>query len=355
MGWGKVSVVVTAYNAAAFLERAVASVLSQTAPVLEVLVVDDASTDRTSAVAEELARRHPAVGYVRLERNRGVSAARNVGIIRARGEWVAFLDADDAWLPEKLARQFAALAQKAQATWVYCDGWHADEFLRPTRHRLSDGLGCTSEGRIYHRLLAGEFVWPSTTVFRREVFEAVGLFDEGLRGCEDWDFFIRVARRYPCVYVPEPLVLHRTHPASLTAAHRPVVREHCRQALEKLLSATPDLDQDTRRRLYFNFHRTWGYLQFTGGDRQGARADFRAALKFRPWSPTAWCGLFLTVALPPPVYRRVVRWPLKHVYYRFNGLVKRLRRPGTEARAAEARAEKTFHGPSGNRISPGGT
>ncbi|MGQ9531505.1 MAG: glycosyltransferase family 2 protein [Desulfotomaculales bacterium] len=327
---GKVSVVVTAFNAAAFLERAVASVLNQTVPVLEVVVVDDASADRTPAVAEKLVRRHPGVAYTRLERNRGVSAARNEGIIRARGEWVAFLDADDAWLPEKLARQLAALARKPQAAWAYCDGWHADESLRPTRHRLSDGLGCTSQGWIYPRLLAGEFVWPSTTIFRREVFEAVGLFDEVLRGCEDWDFFIRVARRYPCVYVPEPLVLHRTHPASLTAAHRPVVREHCWRALEKLLSATPDLDPATRRRLYFNFHRTWGYLRFTGGDRQGARADFHAALKFRPWSPTAWFGLFLC-HLPAPAYNRLVRWPLKHVYYRFHGLVKRLRRPGTRS------------------------
>jgi len=325
----KVSVVVTAYNAAAFLERAVASVLAQTAPVLEVVVVDDASTDPTPAVAKTLARRHPEVAYVRLEGNRGVSAARNEGIIRARGEWVAFLDADDAWLPQKLARQLAALRQRPGAAWAYCDGWHADAALRPTRHRLSDGLGCASEGWIYRRLVAGEFVWPSTTIFRREVFEAVGVFDEALRGCEDWDFFIRVARRYPCAYVPEPLVLHRTHPASLTAAHRALVREHCRRALEKLLSAAPDLDPATRRRLYFNFHRTWGYLQFTGGDRQGARADFGAALKFGPWSPTVWLGLFLAAALPSAVYRRVVRWPLKHLYYRLNRLARYLRRPET--------------------------
>ena len=249
MGEGKVSVVVAAYNAAAFLARAVESVLGQTVPVLEVLVVDDASEDDTPAVAAALARRQAQVLYVRREKNGGVSAARNEGIIRARGEWVAFLDADDAWLPEKLARQLAALGRRPDAAWAYCDGWHADAALRPTRHRLSDGLGCTSEGWIYPRLLAGEFVWPSTTIFRREVFEAVGLFDEGLRGCEDWDFFIRVARRYPCVYVPEPLILHRTHPASLTAAQRPVVREHCRRALEKLLSATPDLDPATRRQL----------------------------------------------------------------------------------------------------------
>lgn len=349
MGEGKVSVVVAAYNAAAFLARAVESVLGQTVPVLEVLVVDDASEDDTPAVAAALARRQAQVLYVRREKNGGVSAARNEGIIRARGEWVAFLDADDAWLPEKLARQLAALGRRPDAAWAYCDGWHADAALRPTRHRLSDGLGCTSEGRTYPRLLAGEFVWPSTTIFRRQVFEAVGLFDEGLRGCEDWDFFIRVARRYPCVYVPEPLILHRTHPASLTAAQRPVVREHCRRALEKLLSATPDLDPATRRRLYFNFHRTWGYLRFTGGDRQGARADFRAALKFRPWSPTVWLGLFLTVVLPPPVYRRVVRWPLKHVYYRFNGLVKRLRRVG------KAHRGKNLPRPFRNRSSPGGT
>jgi glycosyltransferase involved in cell wall biosynthesis len=327
----KVSVVVTAYNAAAFLERAVESVLGQTVPVLEVLVVDDASGDETPAVAAALARRHARVLYVRRQENGGVSAARNEGIRRARGEWVAFLDADDAWLPEKLARQLVALEKNPQAAWAYCDGWHADAELRPTRHRLSDGLGCASQGWIYERLLAGEFVWPSTTLFRREVFAAVGLFDEGLRGCEDWDFFIRVARRYPCVYVPEPLVLHRTHPASLTAARQPLVREDCRRALAKLLAETPDLDPAMRRRLYYNFHRTWGYLQFTGGNRQGARKDFRSALCLRPWSATAWFGLLLATVLPSPVYRRLVRWPLKHLYYRANRLVRVLHRLKAQA------------------------
>ncbi|MBC7104582.1 MAG: glycosyltransferase family 2 protein, partial [Firmicutes bacterium] len=185
MGRQEVSVVITAYNAAGFLERAVTSVLGQTVPVSEVVVVDDASEDETPAVAGALARGHARVRYVRREENGGASAARNEGVRRARGAWIAFLDADDAWLPEKLERQFAALERNPRAAWAYCDGWHADAALRPTPHRLSHGLGCASEGWIYRHLLAGEFVWPSTTIFRREVFAAVGLFDEDLRGCED--------------------------------------------------------------------------------------------------------------------------------------------------------------------------
>lgn len=199
-----VSVVVPSHNRARLLARTLRSILTQEMGDLEVIVVDDGSTDDTAAVAAATDSR------VRVFRNQvpdGVSAARNRGIAAARGEWIAFCDDDDLWSPAKLARQLAA-AKSAEAHWAYTGDVNVDEGLRV----LSGGPPPDPDAVLalmprWNPLSSG----GSNVVIRSAVLAKVGGFDSSLRRTEDWDLWIRLARTGRPAWVRAPLVAYRFH------------------------------------------------------------------------------------------------------------------------------------------------
>lgn len=209
-----VSVVVAAYDAERFLADALDSVAAQTAPPFETVVVDDGSTDRTA----EVAARHPLGVRLVRQANAGSAAARNRGVAEARGTHVAFLDADDVWLPHKLARQLAALARTG-ARWGYADAWFVDAETGRRLGRWSD-THPAPEGDVARVLLAGNFVTVPTVLAERAVLDAVGGFPETLPGrasiSEDWALWLRVAVDHPVAYVAEPCATIRQHPGRKT-------------------------------------------------------------------------------------------------------------------------------------------
>lgn len=204
----RVSVVIPAFNSAGTIVRAVESVLRQDEPNLEIIVVDDGSTDRT---AELLAARYPEQVIVFRQENRGAAAARNRGIAAARGEFVAFLDADDEWEPGKLRLQTERLEANLGAALCFADMSHWEHGRKVNRSYLRErGLGAC-EGRIFDRLLQECFIFTPTVVVRRTVFDTVGHFDESLRICEDYDLWLRIAERFELIFVDVPLLKrHRT-------------------------------------------------------------------------------------------------------------------------------------------------
>ncbi len=234
---GEVSVVIPTRDRADLVGRAIASVLAQSRPPDEVIVVDDGSTDAT----EEAVRRFAGVRYLGVE-PRGVSGARNHGIAAASGEWLAFLDSDDEWLPEKLEEQLAALA--AQPEYRVC---HADEIwirngrrVNPRRRHAKQG------GWIFRHCLPLCAISPSAVVIHRSIFERVGLFDEELPACEDYDLWLRVSALYPVLYVDRPLIRkYGGHADQLSRTVEALDRYRIR-ALEKIL-ASDVLGPDDRR------------------------------------------------------------------------------------------------------------
>lgn len=199
-----VSVVIPTYNNAGTLAEAVASVRSQRWPAIEIIVVDDGSADETPQVLRDLAG--PDLRAVR-QANGGSSAARNTGIGLARREWIAFLDADDYWLPGKLAAQFDALEAQPTAMYSFTD----------VRVRYPDGSEAELRVRPFNRSLVLELIWGNmfgtpTVLVRRDCFESVGLFDTSLRTGEDWDMWLRLASAYKEAYVGRPLVMVRRSP-----------------------------------------------------------------------------------------------------------------------------------------------
>ncbi|MEO1088622.1 MAG: glycosyltransferase, partial [Acidobacteriota bacterium] len=207
---------------------AVGSVLAQTAPALEVLVIDDGSCDGTASALAGL--RSPAVRVVSAP-HRGVSAARNVGVERARGEWIAFLDSDDTWLPEKLERQLAALAE-APEPYRLC---HCDEiWIRNGRRVNPRRIHQKRGGWIYKHCLPRCAISPSSTLIHRDLLAEVGLFDEALVACEDYDLWLRVCAREPVLYLDEQLVIRTGgHADQLSAT--PALDRFRIQALAKIL------------------------------------------------------------------------------------------------------------------------
>lgn len=223
----RVSVIIPTYNRAALVQEAAASVLAQTYRDFEFLVVDDGSTDGT---LEALAAFGGTIRVLSRPVRGGVSAARNTGIAAAQGEWLAFLDSDDLWLPEKLERQMAFMEARPQLflsqteeTWVR----RGVRVNPPLTHRKEGG-------RIFLRSLERCLVSPSAVMLHRRLLDDHGGFDEALPAAEDFDLWLRLSWRYEVGLIPEPLIIKRGGHADQLSRQWGLDRWRIR-ALQKLL------------------------------------------------------------------------------------------------------------------------
>ncbi len=224
----RISVVIPSYNRRHTLERALQSVFEQTSPVDEVILVDDGSTDGSSEMVRQL---FPQI-EVLTQPNLGVSAARNRGIAAARFEWIALLDSDDSWLPQKIDQ--IRRAQKLQPGFVL---YHSDEIwirrgvrVNPMqKHRKSGGW-------IFEQCLPLCAISPSATVISKSTVESLGMFDEQLPACEDYDLWLRLCHRFPVHYINQPLITkYGGHDDQLSQQH-PVMDRFRIRALHRLLT-----------------------------------------------------------------------------------------------------------------------
>lgn len=194
----RVSVIIPTHDRLQVLPRAIDSVRAQHYPVHELIVVDDGSGDGT---AEWLTRHAPDVQLI-TQNNHGVSHARNRGIEQATGEWIALLDSDDAWYPQKLERQMTALHQAPHHRLCHCDEHWIRNGRRVNPHRKHRKHG----GEIFAHCLPLCCISPSAAVLHRSLLEEVGLFDESLPACEDYDLWLRICARDAVLYVDEALL-----------------------------------------------------------------------------------------------------------------------------------------------------
>lgn len=208
-----VSVVCPAYNCASFVEAALESVFAQSYRPIEVIVVDDGSTDATAKRVHGFSE----VQYLQ-QVNQGPSAARNYGVRRARGEFVAFLDLDDLWKPEKLAEQITGLESLPGAGLSFSDmrlfsDAGDDDLTMFQKYRLTQeffGDGLRVDNAVA-KLASRNFIPTSSVVARKSVLTQIGGFDERFRKAEDWDLWLRIALRHPIVYSSKLLTLKRVH------------------------------------------------------------------------------------------------------------------------------------------------
>lgn len=199
----KVSVIITCYNEAVFVEKALKSVLNQTFQDFNVCVVDDGSEDNTREIIQPYVKKH-GVKYI-YQKNRGLPAARNTGIQNCKGQYIAFLDADDSWLIQKLEKQIKYAEKHPKAALIYSD------FYRYNKKggRFSQGYPKSyknSKEFLTDIFVRNASIIPSTVLIKRDVLKDIGYFDEELLLKQEYDLWIRIGGTYPIGYVNEPLV-----------------------------------------------------------------------------------------------------------------------------------------------------
>ena len=195
---GTVSVIIPTLNRCFLLQRAIQSVLNQSYNPNEIIVIDNGSSDDTKKTIQTL---YPNIRYL-TEDKIGVSAARNKGIINARSEWIAFLDSDDVWKPEKLEKQLILNYEfKNKYRFIHTNEiWFRNGvFLNQKKNHEKSG------GNLFNKCLKLCCISPSSSLIKKKIFDEYGLFDEDLKVCEDYDMWLRICSRYPVLFINEAL------------------------------------------------------------------------------------------------------------------------------------------------------
>lgn len=233
-----ISVIITTYNRYSFLENALESVLFQTRRPDQIIVIDDASTDETPNSFKD----RPEIFYYKNEHNSGISASRNIGIQKANGDWICFLDSDDQWHPEKLEKQSKALDKDPE----YLIS-HTNEIWIRRGRRVNQGKRHEkSGGWIFEKCIPLCVISPSSVMIHKSIFNNIGTFDEELPVCEDYDLWLRICLKYPVLFLDEALIIKTGgHPDQLSHKYFGMDRFRI-QALKKILS-DPYLGQNSRQ------------------------------------------------------------------------------------------------------------
>ncbi len=246
MNMPKVSVIIPTYNRAKNLIQSIDSVMNQTYQDLEIIIVDDGSTDNTKEV---LSKYDGKVRYFYQE-NRGVSAARNIGIKESRGEFIAFLDSDDSWLGNKLEQQMKLFQYDPSVSLQYSYARYLDkanniEFIRPK-----------NVSKSFKDFLYEDTVLPtSSVVLKKSVLEEVGMFDEGLPGIEDYDLWLRCSRKFKIGFIPETLVLKNNSSSNLSFNHSKMYIGYIKVCEKLLANLKTEIDSIfIKRRLAKNYY-----------------------------------------------------------------------------------------------------
>ena len=283
-----VSVIIPNHNYGRYLREAVDSVLAQTYPHREILVVDDGSTDESPDILRSYGDRVRGIRQAR----QGVAAARNRGVANSRGALMAFLDADDRWRPEKLARQVARWCADPSLGLVHC-GVHMIDAEGARLGTVCEGVeGWVAQELLLFRRLT-YVTGGSGAVVSRESFEEAGGFDARLSTSADWDFYYRIALRRRFAFIPEPLVEMRRHAQNMHANIQAMAHDMLAAYAKAFAQPAPEI-RSLRRRAYGNLHMVLAGCFFRAG---------------RP-SACAW-HLVRSLWLTPANSRRVLGFPLR--------------------------------------------
>ena len=280
----KVSVIIPTHNRANYLPAAIQSVLEQTFQDFELIVVDDASSDNTAAVVKSFT--DSRISFSRLDANRGGSAARNQGILTATADYLAFLDDDDEWAPDKLARQVQILDEASKDVGAVYTGY---VMIEPKESRVVGRRVPVKRGDILTDLLEGNCVGTTSTLLMRRVcFDRVGLFDETLPSFQDHDMWIRVAKDFRFECIDQPLIKYHVHDKKIWTNV-----EGLRKGMDRMLEKYGE-HIALRRSLSYAYVLV-GVEYIAAGDTRKSRKVFFKAITLHPLEPRHYFNLALSL------------------------------------------------------------
>lgn len=298
-----VSVVIPTYNRARYIGETVESVLAQTYDNIEIIVVDDGSTDDTRRVLKPY-QEHIIYIY---QENQGPSVARNTGIMKSTGPYIAFLDSDDLWMPEKLEIQVAYLNEHPEVGLVHCDFLLQVENPNGPVLKKWPYANNWPSGYVLPFMFVQSMIGTSSVVTRRECFDVAGLFDPRFFGPEDYHLWLRIARHYPITYLDKPLSIYRHHGENLTT-NRVGLKREILSVVESFVQENPGLEEeigvDVVRRGLFDRHYALAYVLYDEGDYKESRPYFAHCIKLQ-LSHCLSYGYYLVSFLPPAWVRRL--------------------------------------------------
>ncbi|MBW4574226.1 MAG: glycosyltransferase [Aphanothece sp. CMT-3BRIN-NPC111] len=262
-----VSVIITTYQRASLVTQAIKSVLAQSYKDYEIIVVNDGSTDNTAEVLNKFQDKIKIIH----QNNKGLSFARNIAIQNSQGQYIAFLDDDDVWLPTKLEKQIALLEANNKIGLIYSDMSYFDEkeiFPETTAKKRPLPLARISWMLFPYPNLTPR---PSSVVVRRETLDEIGLFDESLTACEDYDLWLRISEKWLVYYLDEPLTMYRLSDTNMSKNKERVLINSL-QVQEKAIERHPDyrrLPVNLLERGYYKFYLDLArlYLNRSEGDK----------------------------------------------------------------------------------------
>ena len=225
----KISVIIPTFNRKKTIGRAIQSVKNQSLSPFEILIIDDGSKDGTEEWVKE---KFQNIKYI-YQNNQGVSSARNIGIENAYGDWVAFLDSDDEWLPNKLNEQVKAIGLNPEMKFFHTNEIWIRNGIRVNQMKKHKKYG----GYIFEKCLDICRVSPSSVLIQKEVFNDIGIFDESLRVCEDYDLWLRITSKYPVVFLDIPLIYKYGGHADQLSKVNDGIESYRIQSLEKIIKS----------------------------------------------------------------------------------------------------------------------
>ena len=288
-----VSVIIPTYNAEAFVAQTLASVLAQTHPRVEILVVDDGSCDRTASIVKAIAQQHAHITLLQ-QSNGGVAAARNAGLKRAKGEFVAPIDADDLWDPEMLEKLLLPFYKSGRHLGIVYT-WSVD--IDAQGNSIGGFHAANNRGNVYKTLICHNFLGnASATLIRKECFDKIGGYSTELRaqnaqGCEDWDLYLRLAAQYEFDVVPEFLVGYRKGSYSMSADFNQMARSQ--RAMLQAVEQRSNLPSYLYRLSYSSFYLYLAQQSNQCNDFKGTLFWLRQAITVDPITPLCRPGFYL--------------------------------------------------------------
>ncbi|MDD5638815.1 MAG: glycosyltransferase [Candidatus Pacebacteria bacterium] len=288
-----ISVIIPTYNRAHLLSRAIDSVLSQTFQDFELIIVDDGSTDNTKEIVEEYQKKDERIKYLWEENSGGPAKPKNTGIKNSQGEFIAFLDSDDEWLPEKLEKQLKLFENSNNLGFVSCNALIIDE------NNNIKGEYQSPRNKSFINLLDGNKISNCGVIVKKNIFEELGIFDENLKFGEDWEMWLRIAKKYNFDSVYESLIKCYLHQNNITKTIENFKQiEDFKYILEKYKDDFKKYPKVKSRPL-----RNIGTFYILDNNSKMARKYFEKAIKVSPLSLRLYFQYFLSFF--PNIYKKL--------------------------------------------------